>query len=56
MYEDGTLKPVKVILRRGKGMRENDGGDEPNQGTVCAHMEMLRQNSLYNYHILKKMF
>jgi hypothetical protein len=28
MYEYGTLKPAKVILRRGK--RENNGGDEPN--------------------------
>jgi hypothetical protein len=27
MYESGTLKPVEVILRRG---RENNGGDEPN--------------------------
>jgi hypothetical protein len=38
MYEYGTLKPAKVILRRGK--RENNGGDEPNWGTFYAYMEM----------------
>jgi hypothetical protein len=32
MYEDRTLKPVEIILSRmGRGMRENDDGDEPNQ-------------------------
>jgi hypothetical protein len=39
-YECGTLKSVKVILRRGEGKRENNGGDEPNWGTSCAYMEM----------------
>jgi hypothetical protein len=31
MFEYGTLKPVKVILRRGRKKRENNGEDEPNQ-------------------------
>jgi hypothetical protein len=30
MYEYGTLKPVEVILRKGMGRRDNNGGDEPN--------------------------
>jgi hypothetical protein len=31
MYEYGTLKPVKVILRRGMGGEgENNGGNKPN--------------------------
>jgi hypothetical protein len=30
MYENGTLKPVEVILRRRRGKRRNNGGDEPN--------------------------
>jgi hypothetical protein len=54
MYEYGTLKPFKVILRRGKGKRENNGGDEPHRGTLGAYTEMLQQNSLYNYYILIK--
>jgi hypothetical protein len=36
LYERGALKPVKVILRRGSGKRENNGGDEPNQ-VHCIH-------------------
>jgi hypothetical protein len=39
-YEYGTLKPVKIILRRRKGKRENNGGNEPNWGTLYAYMEM----------------
>jgi hypothetical protein len=31
MYENGTMRPVETILRRGGGrMKENDGGDEFN--------------------------
>jgi hypothetical protein len=29
MCEYGTLKPVEVILRRKREMRENNGGYEP---------------------------
>jgi hypothetical protein len=25
MYAAGTRKPVEIVLRRGKGMRENNG-------------------------------
>jgi hypothetical protein len=46
MYEYGTLKPVKVILGRGK--RENI---VPNWGTLYACMEMSQQNPLYNYYM-----
>jgi hypothetical protein len=34
MYEYGVLKAFEVILRRERGKRENNGGDEPNQGTL----------------------
>jgi hypothetical protein len=35
MYDDyGRLKPVKVILRRWRGKKVNNGGDEPNLGTL----------------------
>jgi hypothetical protein len=44
MHEDGTLKPVQVILRRGeKDEGELMVGDEPNQGTL-AYMEKLQCN------------
>jgi hypothetical protein len=33
MYECGILKHVKIILRNG-WKRENNGGDEPNHGTL----------------------
>jgi hypothetical protein len=44
MYEYGTLKPVKVILRRGMARRENNGGDETNQGTLYVYMKASQQN------------
>jgi hypothetical protein len=40
MYKYGTLKPVKVILRKRVGKRENNGRDEANKGTIYAYMEM----------------
>jgi hypothetical protein len=40
MCEYGTLKPVKVILRRGRDIKENNERDEPNWGTLYAYMEM----------------
>jgi hypothetical protein len=40
MCKDGILKPVKVILRRGRGKRVNNGEDEPNQGTLYTYMEV----------------
>jgi hypothetical protein len=30
MHEYGSLKPVEVILRRGRGKKDYNGGDEPN--------------------------
>jgi hypothetical protein len=30
----------KAILRRGRGKRENNRGDEPNWGTSSTHKEM----------------
>jgi hypothetical protein len=43
MCEYGTLKSVKVNLRRGKGKRENKGGDKPNQGTLYAYVECHKE-------------
>jgi hypothetical protein len=40
MYEYGTLKPIEVILRRGRGNRENNGGDESNWGILYSHREL----------------
>jgi hypothetical protein len=37
----------------GTWMRENDGGDEPNQVTLQECMEMSQWNSLYNYMLIK---
>jgi hypothetical protein len=34
MYEYGTLKPVKVILRRGEG----EGEYESNQGSIPVYI------------------
>jgi hypothetical protein len=39
MCEFGTLKPVKVILRKGRRKRDNGGG-KPNQSTLYTYMEM----------------
>jgi hypothetical protein len=30
MYENRTMKPIEIVLRRGRGMRENDGGAKSN--------------------------
>jgi hypothetical protein len=40
VYEDRTVKLVDSILSREEGVRENDGGDEYNQVTMQACMEM----------------
>jgi hypothetical protein len=56
MYEYGTLKPDKVILRRGRRKMENKGGDEPNLGTLYTYIEMSQGNLLYSYYKLTKMF
>jgi hypothetical protein len=37
MYEYEALTPVEVILRTGRGKKENNGGDEPNHGTLYAY-------------------
>jgi hypothetical protein len=37
MCEHETLKPIEVILRRG---RRNNGEDEPNQGIIYVYMDM----------------
>jgi hypothetical protein len=44
MHEYGTLKPVEVILRRGKEEEEDNGGDDPNWGMLYAYMEMSQPN------------
>jgi hypothetical protein len=48
-YEYGILKFVEVILRRGKRNRENNGGEDPNQGTLCVRN--VTQNPLTEMHI-----
>jgi hypothetical protein len=49
-----TLKPVEVILRRGRGKNNNER-NEPNW--VCStHMWKCHNKTLYNYYILIKIF
>jgi hypothetical protein len=48
MYEYESLKPVKVILLRGRGKRDNSGGDEPHQDTLYTYIEMPQQSLLYH--------
>jgi hypothetical protein len=40
VYENRIMKPIETVLSRGKGMRENDGGNDSNQSTLQAYMEM----------------
>jgi hypothetical protein len=42
MYEYGTLKPLEAILKRGRGKRENNGGDELNPDTLYTYMEISK--------------
>jgi hypothetical protein len=34
LYEYRTIKSAEIVLRRGMGVKENDGGIESNQGTL----------------------
>lgn len=54
MYEHGTVKPVEVILRMGKGKKKNNGGDELNWGTLYEYIEKSQQSPLYKHYILIK--
>jgi hypothetical protein len=56
MYGYGALKPVEVIFKMWRGKRKNKGGNESNQGTWYAYMEMSQRNFLYKYYILIKIF
>jgi hypothetical protein len=40
LYENKTMKPIEVILSREREVKEKDGGNEPNQDTLYAYMEM----------------
>jgi hypothetical protein len=33
LHENRTMEPVEIVSRR-EGVRENDGGDEPNKSTL----------------------
>jgi hypothetical protein len=33
-YVYRTLKPAEVTLRRGRGKKKKNSGDDPNQGTL----------------------
>jgi hypothetical protein len=48
MYEYGTLKLAKAIFKKGKGKRENNGGNETKWATLYAYMEISEQNPLHN--------
>jgi hypothetical protein len=53
MHKDRYWKLSKSFLVDCREKRENDDGDEPNQG---RHMEMSQWKWLYNWHILIKWF
>jgi hypothetical protein len=40
MYEYRTSRHVKIILRRERRKRENNGGYEPNLDILYAYMEI----------------
>jgi hypothetical protein len=40
MYKYVILKPVEVILKRGRGKRENNRRDKANWYVLYAYMEM----------------
>jgi hypothetical protein len=48
MYEYGTLKPVKVILRRGRRNRENTRGDKPKRSALYAYKKCHSENPCKN--------
>jgi hypothetical protein len=40
IYENRIIKPVKIILKGGKGMRKGNRGGEFDQSTLYACMEI----------------
>jgi hypothetical protein len=34
IYENERMKSIEIVLRKGEGKRENDGGSESNQDTL----------------------
>jgi hypothetical protein len=48
--ESRSMKPIEIILTRGRGMRETNGEGKPNQGT-WNYMELWKchnETLLYN--------
>jgi hypothetical protein len=45
MYENRTRKLVEIVLRRGRGMRENDGGGKLKK--YCKHICQCHNVSPY---------
>jgi hypothetical protein len=42
IYKYGTLRPVEATFKKGRKKRDNNRGDEPNQGTSYTCMKMSR--------------
>jgi hypothetical protein len=42
LYECGILELVEVILRREKGKKENNGGDELKEGTLYTYRNITK--------------
>jgi hypothetical protein len=53
--EDRALKPDEITSCSREGMRQNDGGDEPRQGTLLSTYGNGHNKPLYSYHMLTKM-
>jgi hypothetical protein len=52
--EYGKLKPAKVILRRERGKRQSNGGDEPDNGTLYTYIKMSQCNPIQLSYTNKK--
>jgi hypothetical protein len=44
MFEYGTLKTIKAVIRRESGKREHNGKDVPIWDALYAYMEMPQKN------------
>jgi hypothetical protein len=51
MHENRRMKPVEIVLRRRRRLRENDGGGESNK-LYCKHIGKHRNAPLCNYYML----
>jgi hypothetical protein len=54
VYKNRSMKPVEIVLRRGRKKRENDGGGKSK--IYCKHICKYHIVPLRNYFMLIKLF